>query len=351
MSDADEDDDVEAPGWDAIDAALAEVHGEVEPLHFGTVLKYWMGGPDPVDGISVYAVDAPRPHWHYVTYGFSELYEKETDDPATSGYGFELTFRLARTTDEPPRWPLGLLQNLARYVFQSGNVFGAGHHMDLNGPIAMEDEGTLVRAIAFATDPALPARDTPHGRVEFLQVVGLTLDELAAAQAWNTERFLELLSRAQPLLVTDLSRASALDDPALRADVEARTEAEGSSQAAAFLSGLAWEASGDQARLRVGANGVESLRNMLRGRTPHGRPFDLHGEDARVEVLPGEAAGWAVEDDALRVTLTADVARALRDALAPTRGERRLDALPGLVVEVTPTEIKDRDGNVVRVVG
>lgn len=29
------------------------------------------------------------PHWHYVTYGYSELYEKECEDPAVSGYGLK----------------------------------------------------------------------------------------------------------------------------------------------------------------------------------------------------------------------------------------------------------------------
>ena len=60
-----------------------------------------------------------------VTYGFSELYDKESDNLEESGYGFELTFRLAKREDEeePPAWALNLLQNMGRYVFNSGNVF------------------------------------------------------------------------------------------------------------------------------------------------------------------------------------------------------------------------------------
>jgi len=40
----------------------------------------------------------------------------------SSGFGFELTFRLRREPGEtaPPTWPATLLQALARYVFQSG---------------------------------------------------------------------------------------------------------------------------------------------------------------------------------------------------------------------------------------
>lgn len=77
------------------------------------------------------------------SHGFSELYAKESDEPEVSGYGFELTFRLAIAPDtaadaEPPRWAMNFLQNLARYVFQSGNVFKDGDWMTANGPIALE---------------------------------------------------------------------------------------------------------------------------------------------------------------------------------------------------------------------
>src|SRR3954447_25848966 len=86
-----------ALGWGGIDAALAKVYGPGEPpYHYGTLLSAALGGQDPLQGISVYQRERPVPHWHYATYGFSELYEKESDDPEYSGFGFELTFRLAR---------------------------------------------------------------------------------------------------------------------------------------------------------------------------------------------------------------------------------------------------------------
>jgi hypothetical protein len=51
---AETDDDVPAaPGWDAIDAALDSLYGGREPLHYGTIVRFAAGGPDPLDGISV----------------------------------------------------------------------------------------------------------------------------------------------------------------------------------------------------------------------------------------------------------------------------------------------------------
>ena len=59
---------------------------DTEPhAHFGTVLPYQLGGNDPIHGISVYLRDEPVPHFHFVTYGFTDLFVKETDDPNESG--------------------------------------------------------------------------------------------------------------------------------------------------------------------------------------------------------------------------------------------------------------------------
>ncbi len=89
------DDENLSPGWDAITAALERLYPGQEPKHYATVLKWMFGGPDPLDGVSVWKRMEPVPHWHYLSYGLSELYAKESGDADTSGYGFELTFRLA----------------------------------------------------------------------------------------------------------------------------------------------------------------------------------------------------------------------------------------------------------------
>lgn len=41
------------PGWDAIDSRLKELYGSQEPRHWGTLVKAMLGGPDPLDGISM----------------------------------------------------------------------------------------------------------------------------------------------------------------------------------------------------------------------------------------------------------------------------------------------------------
>ena len=84
--------DTQAPGWDAIDKETKRVYpNQNNPKHYATLIKWKFGGPDPLDGISVY--DAGD-YWHFVTYGLSELYEKESEDKEWSGYGMEFTFKL-----------------------------------------------------------------------------------------------------------------------------------------------------------------------------------------------------------------------------------------------------------------
>ena len=99
--------------------------------------------------------------------------------------------------------------------------------MAAQGPIAA-DTTTQLEALLCAMDPELGEISTPHGRVTFVQLVGITVDELAAIKAWSSAAYLSLWRETNPLLVTDVDRSSLLADEAFAAEVERRTEAEGS---------------------------------------------------------------------------------------------------------------------------
>lgn len=345
-------DDESTAGWDAIDASLNHLYGNRQPLHFGTAIPAQLGGNDPLHGISVYKTITSRPHWHFVTYGFSELFEKGSDVPEISGFGFELTFRLACSLDDeaPPNWSLDFLQNLARYVFHTGNAFASGHTMNLNGPICAGSQ-TAIHAICVILDPQLPPADTPNGRVTFLQIVGITIDELDAIGAWNNSDFIDLISRTDPLLVTDLERVSCLNDPAIRAEIVGRTAVEGSESGRQYVSELSISLKSHAAVIRFQSIIVDGTRKRLAGRILFGRELVLISDDATVLFVPGEAVDRAWEDDLLRVTLTESAARELIDTLRPRAGRYTFQSIPELEIEVLRTEIKDRDGNVLEIVG
>ncbi|MFC4997072.1 suppressor of fused domain protein [Dactylosporangium cerinum] len=343
----------DAPGWDAIDAALDRLYPGIEPKHYATLLKWSLGGPDPLDGISFYARETPVPHWHIVSYGMSELYSAPNPDAEWSGWGYEFTFRVRRQPGEtqPPVWAANFLQNLARYNFSSGNGFAPNHQMDLNGPIALEYQ-TLIRAIAFVEDPELGVIDAPFGKVRFLQVFGMTLDEYAATQTWSVEAVLNLAAGHAPLFVTDLRRKSLTDIPAFAEKVAAGRRRDGSSTASLAVAEFAWLPDGDGYRLIVGAHAVERIAAILRGRLRFGRTLVVDGPDSSVEFSSGSfGLGTNSDPVLLKIVLTDEALDHLTGVLVPLAGVSPVPEAPGLIVDVRPTLIRDGDGNVVERIG
>lgn len=195
--------DDEAPGWSAIEAALVDATGGVAPLHWGTGNLPDQDGPY---GLNAYERDG---HWLLLTLGLSELFSKVSDDPDVSGWGIELTMRVPRSPDDetPPTWALNLLNRLGEYVHQSGRVFAAGHRMNPGGPIAGQ-QATPLTGLVFAADPQVPEMSTPFGSLNLITVVGVTSDELTAAQQdEDASGVIAALAERDPLLITDPDRS------------------------------------------------------------------------------------------------------------------------------------------------
>lgn len=346
----------ESPGWKAIDAALNGVYGGIEPFHYGTVLSYRLGGPDPLDGVSVYKRDHPVPHWHYVTYGLTELYAKESENRTHSGFGFELTLRLAQEgEDQPPVWAINFLQNMARYVYNSGNIFHPGHHLDANGPLEA-DRDTPITAVAFIEDPELDTVHSPNGEFHFVQVVGITADELDLIKVWNTRSFLELVQNTLPLYVTDLKRNSLLQNSELRAAAELGVRTEGSSTGHLYFDSLLWEEhrnllKGNSYVLQLGAKQAESLARILTGRLMHDRSLTLMGPGTEIVMIPDLQNRIMEVQDGLHLYLNADAASELSRRLVPKESEFQLETMKSLTIRIVKTLLRDPDGNVVETIG
>lgn len=215
-----DDENVDAgPGWAAIDAAMHTLYPGQEPQHWAPKDKLPSVGPG-MDGLSAY--DAGD-HWHFVTYGLTELYSKEPTKPRRkgllrrrenppepgtaeaddSGFGFEFTLRVPHGLgEEPPAWALTLLESLVDTVF-GGLFLAPGHTLDPGGPITGEPT-TRLTALLFVKDTELRPLDTANGFVGFLQVVGITSEELAAIK--EDRSYADRLRDGNPLLLTDPTR-------------------------------------------------------------------------------------------------------------------------------------------------
>jgi Suppressor of fused protein (SUFU) len=202
----------DAVGWLSIDKQIEKIYGKQQPRHYAPVLHHILGGPDPIDGISYYDSNQQVFHRHIVSYGMSELYYNESKAGGPfSKWGFEFTFRIKPVDGDTgdPLWVGALMNNLARYVFESGKWFEPYHFIPANGPIRL-DTDTDITGIAFIEDPELGKIDTPHGEMTFLQMVGITQKELD--NLWlnpkksEVEKLLKKLQKDNPLLITDLTR-------------------------------------------------------------------------------------------------------------------------------------------------
>jgi hypothetical protein len=341
----------EADGRAAIATAFAGLYGyDVRPTHWGTHRPMEQGGEDPLDGVSAFAAEN---HWHYVTYGLTQLTEQTGSFPAQpgmSGFGFELTFRLRRESQAPPVWPVEMLQRLARYVFRSSNPLRPGDHMALNGPLAGSDRSAL-QAVLFTLDPQLAPITTRHGEVRFVQVVGITLDELDAVKDWRCEGFLELVARVDPLLTTDLHRHSLLNDAHFLQACRMGARSEGSSHGSSFASEVRWQLTSVGLELTVGAIAVPDLQRMLRLRLPYNRSYRLHGRRGSVRFKPGLRGGFRVDGRELTIEVPWDAAAGMAETLQPQRGTYDWPGIRGLTVIVKPTDVRGGRGELIRVIG
>lgn len=188
----------EAPGWDAIEAAFLRLYpGQDDPSHWATVFskRVALGGPEALDGVSAYEAREPAPHWPWLTFGLTELYEKVGEDPERSGWGYELTMRVPARDGEPGTWALHTLQNVANWAHRTERVLRAGQAFDTGKPI-VGDEPCDLTGMAFAADSALPPLDTPHGRVELVELIALRPEEAAFAREHGVEELVRAAGRS-----------------------------------------------------------------------------------------------------------------------------------------------------------
>ena len=203
----------ECSGWDAITAAFEELYPDQKnPKHYGVLVPWELGGDDPLTGISIYETDE---YYHFVTYGLSEIFEKETDDPEISGYGMEFTFRLKRSCIAPEdedgelRCVCGILQKVARITFSNGELFRADEYIYTGQTTGIDlYQKSALTGFILVADKDVKSLSTPNGKVDFVEFIGCTDDELLAVK--NKEMTVTELYSKLGSDVTDYGRSSVL---------------------------------------------------------------------------------------------------------------------------------------------
>lgn len=209
LLDNEKNEEIEAPGWDAIDKLCDKIYpNQNNPKHYAAMIKWRFGGNDPLDGISVYD---GGDYWHFITYGLSELYEKESEDKEWSGYGMELTLKLKKdhyeNEDDEIRCICDILQSIARMTFTQGELFNAYEYLYTRQTAGIDSKGTShITGFITIPDDKFVEINTPNGRVRFAELIGVTYKELLAIQ--HKELTVKELFEKLNTDVTSYTRAS-----------------------------------------------------------------------------------------------------------------------------------------------
>lgn len=194
-------------GWDAITAAFEKLYpGQEEPRHFATLIPWRLGGNDPLQGVSAYD---GGDFFHLVSYGLSDLYEKEGADPEYSGYGLEFTLKLRKEGmgDEMQEQQciVGIFNDLARLTFEKGEQFFPDEYIYTGQELGFDvNQKSRLTGFVTALDEA-GTIDTPNGKVDFVKLIGATDAELKAIMEGKL-RVRELIEKIGD--VTDYTRES-----------------------------------------------------------------------------------------------------------------------------------------------
>ena len=196
-------------GWNAITAAFEKLYpGQESPRHFGSLFPWRLGGPNPLQGVSAYdGGDC----FHFVTYGLSDLYEKEGSDPEYSGYGLEFTLKLRKEgmgeEQQELQCIVGIFNSLARLTFENGEQFFPNEYIYTGQKLGFDvNQRSKLTGFVTVLDEA-GTIDTPNGKVDFVKLIGATDAELRAVMDKRLT-VQELVERIGD--VTDYTRSSVI---------------------------------------------------------------------------------------------------------------------------------------------
>lgn len=196
-------------GWDAIDEEFDRIYpDQKDPKHYGTLISWRLGGNDPLDGISIYD---GGDFWHFITYGLSEIYEKETDNKEISGYGMEFTFKLKKDSYADEEGEIKcichILQSIARITFTNGEIINQYEYIYTGQSTGIDAyQKSNITGFITVPDTRVESINSPNGKLEFTQLIGVTNSELQGII--SKELTVKELYSKLPTDITDYNRES-----------------------------------------------------------------------------------------------------------------------------------------------
>lgn len=198
----------ETIGFNAILEECRNAYPEqLYPIHYGPMITWEAGGRFPLREVNVYETDE---YYHFVSFGLSDLFEKTTSDEY-SGYGMEFTFKLKKDRYENLELEIkcvyNILQQVARITFTKNEIFDIYEYIytgQTDGIDAFRKSN--ITGLITIPDTTFVSLDTPNGRVNFVEFIGVTNNELLALE--NKKITVQNLYKKIGSDVTDYNRKS-----------------------------------------------------------------------------------------------------------------------------------------------
>ncbi len=93
------------------------------------------------------------------------------------------------------------------------------------------------------------------------------------------------------------------------------------------------------------------MLRLLSSRIGFDRRFRVIGPTQVVTFDVGNESKWITTSSGISIILSLEAAMDLRDQLKPQRGDYVIPQLEGLTIHVSPTEIRNQDGEIIDVIG
>ena len=120
-----------------------------------------------------------------------------------------MTMKLCEENSRDCIWAMDMMSNLARYTYTTGRFFRSGQYVSGNGTSLHTGTESMITALLLVNDTELQPQMSVYGKTEFIQLVGITQQELQAIKMDKNNISLliqNMKADGNPDLVTDMNR-------------------------------------------------------------------------------------------------------------------------------------------------